>query len=156
MIRSVFSALGMLMRVILALVLIAVLALVAFVAYKGSQPMEQDGANGMTYWQFMRERIGAIRELPAKCQQMHFTGYAIAVPFYPALYTFVGLFPDSYLARHTQPHPSIPKNVQLADAPDTWWSLVETVSWDAWVTPHLPSVMPECNLNNPVISSSKK
>ena len=75
MIRSVFSALGMLMRVILALVLIAVLALVAFVAYKGSQPMEQDGANGMTYWQFMRERIGAIRELPAKCQQMHFTGY---------------------------------------------------------------------------------
>jgi len=61
--------------------------------------MEQVGANGMTYWQFMRERIGAIRELPAKCQQMHFTGYAIAVPLYPALYTFVGLFPDSYLAR---------------------------------------------------------
>jgi hypothetical protein len=58
------------------------------------------------------------------------------------LYTYVGLFPDSYLARHTQPHLSIPKNVQLADAPDTWWSLVEDVSWEAWVTPHLPSVMP--------------
>ena len=28
--------------------------------------MQQDGANGMTYSQFVRERIGAIRELPAK------------------------------------------------------------------------------------------
>ncbi len=28
--------------------------------------MQLAGANGMTYWQFMRERIGAIRELPAK------------------------------------------------------------------------------------------
>jgi hypothetical protein len=64
-----------------------VLILVAFVAHKGSQPMQQDGANGMSYWQFMRERIGAIRELPAKCQQMHFTGHLIAVPVYPVLYT---------------------------------------------------------------------
>ena len=130
MIRSVFSAVGMLLCVILTLVLIAGLVLVAFVAYKGSQLMPQDRTNGMTCWQFMRGRISAIRELPAKCQQMHFTGYAIAVPFYPALYTFVDLFLDSFLARHTQPHPSIPKKVRLADAPDTWWSLVETVSWN--------------------------
>ena len=74
MIRLLFSALGMLVRVLLALVLIAGLILVAFVAYKGSQPMQQNGADGMSYWHFMRERIGAIRELPAKCQQMHFTG----------------------------------------------------------------------------------
>jgi hypothetical protein len=40
---------------------------------RGSQPMQLANADGMTYWQFMRERIGAIRELPAKCQQMHFT-----------------------------------------------------------------------------------
>ena len=36
--------------------------------------MQQEGANGMTYWQFMRERIGVIRELLAKCQQMYFIG----------------------------------------------------------------------------------
>ncbi|MCU0486611.1 MAG: hypothetical protein MUC85_10955 [Anaerolineales bacterium] len=41
---------------------------VAFVVYKGAQPMQQAGADGMTYWQFMGERIGAIRELPAKCR----------------------------------------------------------------------------------------
>ena len=155
MIRSLFSALGLLIRAILALILIAGLVFVAFVGYKGSQPMQQEGANGMTYWQFMRERIGAIRELPAKCQQMHFTGYLLAVPLYPVLYTYVGMFPDSFLARHTQPHPAIPKDVQLADAPATWWSLVEIVSWDAWVTPHVPQIMPECNLKPPETTATK-
>jgi hypothetical protein len=66
MLHSLFSFLGTLFRLLLALVLIVGLILVAFVAYKGSQPMQQEGVNGMTYWQFMRERIGAIRELPAK------------------------------------------------------------------------------------------
>jgi hypothetical protein len=55
----------MLPRLLLALVLIAGLIFVAFVAYKGSQPMQQNDANGMSYWQFVRDRIGAIRELPA-------------------------------------------------------------------------------------------
>ena len=155
MIRSIFSVLGLFIRVILVLILIAGLVFAAFVVYKGSQPMQQDGANGMTYWQFMRDRIGAIRELPAKCQQMHFTGYLIAVPVYPVLYTYVGLFPDSFLARHTQPHPAIPKDVRLVDAPNTWWSLVETVSWDAWVKPHVPQIMPECNLKPPQFSPIK-
>jgi hypothetical protein len=155
MIRSLFSALGLLIRVILALILIAGLVFVAFAGHKGSQPMQQDGANGMSYWQFMRERIGVIRELPAKCQQMHFTGYVLAVPLYPVLYTYVGMFPDSFLAQHTQPHPAIPKDVQLADAPATWWSLVEIVSWDAWVTPHVPQIMPECNLKPPETTATK-
>ena len=97
----------------------------AFIGYKGSQPMQQDSADGITYW------------------------LCSCLPLYPVLYTYVGLFPDSFLAQHTQPHPAIPKNVQLADAPDTWWSLVEIASWDAWVTLHVPQIMPECNLNAP-------
>ena len=153
MIRSLFSTLGILMRWFLAFILIAGLVFAAFVAYRGSQPMQQAGAKGMTYWQFMRERISVIRKLPAKCQQMHFTSFAIAVPLYPALYTYVGLYPESYIARHTQPDPSIPKNIVRSDAPGTWWSLVEDVSWEAWVTSHLPSVMPECNLKPPSLST---
>ena len=35
--------------------------------------MQLAKADDITYWQFVRERIGAIRELPAKRQQMHFT-----------------------------------------------------------------------------------
>jgi hypothetical protein len=151
MVRSVFSALGMIIRLLLAFILIAGLVFVAFVAYQGSQSMPQSGAYNMTYWQFLRERIGAIRELPAKCQQMHFTSFAIAVSFYPALYTYVGLYPDSFIARHTQPDPSIPKNVTWSDAPGTWWRLVEDVSWEAWVTQHLPTIMPECNLPAPTM-----
>jgi hypothetical protein len=120
MIRKLFAALGMLIRLVLVLALVAGLVVVAFVAYKGSQPMQQAEANGKTYWQFMGERIGAIRELPAKCQQMHFTGYLLAVPLYPVLYTYVGLFPDSFLAQHTQPHPAIPEDVQWGDASATW------------------------------------
>jgi len=154
MIRSVFSTLAMLIRLLLVLALIAGLVLVAFVAYRGSQPMQLANADGMTYWQFVRERIGAIRELPAKCQQLHFTSFAIAVPLYPALYTIVGLYPDSYIARHTQPDPSIPKNINWSDDPDTWWALVEDVSWEAWVTQHLPAVMPECNLQEPSMSAA--
>ncbi len=153
---SLFSALGMLIRLFLALALIAGLVLVVFVAYKGSQPMRIEGANGMTYWQFVSERVGVIRGLPAKCQQLHFAGFVIAVPFYPLLYTYVGLYPESYIARHTQPDTLIPKIIHWFDAPDTWWSLIEDVSWEAWVTPHLPSVMPECNLKAPVISTSRK
>lgn len=156
MIRSIFSAFGILIRLLLALVLIAGVILVAFVAYKGSQPMPQAGADGMTYWQFLRERIGAIRELPAKCQQMHFTSFVIAVPLYPALYTFVGIYPGSYLARHTQPDPSIPRDIGWSDAPNTWWRLVEDVSWEAWVTQHLPTVMPECNLPAPSLPAVSK
>ena len=155
MIRSLFSVLRLLIHATLALILIAGLILFAFVAYKGSQHMQQVSADGITYWQFMRERIGAIRELPAKCQQMHFTGYMIAVPIYPILYTYVGMFPDSFLARHTQPHPAIPEDVKLVDAPATWWSLVETVSWDAWVTQHVPYIMPECNLKLPATIVTK-
>lgn len=155
MIRSLFAFLGLLIRVILAIVLIAGLILIGFVTYKGSHPMPQAGASGTTYWQFMSERIAAIRALTSKCQQLYFTSYIIAIPTYPMLYTYVGMYPDSFLAKHTQAHPAIPKNIKLANAPDTWWSLVEIVSWDAWVTPHVPQIMPECNLKPPQIFQEK-
>lgn len=149
MVRSSISCFGMLLRTVLAVALIAGLVLVAFVAYKGSQPMSTQGANGMTYWQFMGDRLQAIHTLPAKCQEMHFTDYILTVPFYPVLYTFEGLYPDSLLARMSMPYPAIPKDVHWNQAPGAWWSLVEYISWDAWVTSHLPSIMPECNLKPP-------
>jgi hypothetical protein len=149
MVHSALAGIRLIFRLALALILVAGLALSAFVAFRGSQPMQVQGAESMTYWQFVRERISAIRELPTRCQRMHFTGYAIAVPLYPLLYTYVGLNPDGLIARHTQPHPLIPEDVHWGDAPGVWWSLVEQVSWEAWVTPHLPTVMPECNLKFP-------
>ena len=153
MMRFVLTGISLLLRLVLAVILIAGLVAAAFVVYKGSQPMQVKGADGLTYWQFLRERIGVIRELPTKCQQMHLTGYAIAVPFYPFLYTYVGVNPDGFLASHTQPHPLIPEEVSWAEAPGVWWDLVEQVSWEAWVTPHIPTVVPECNLEPPNINT---
>jgi hypothetical protein len=118
MIRSLFSVLGMLLRVILALILITGLVFVAFAGYKGSQPMEQEGANGMSYWQFMHERIQAISGLPAKCRSLYLVSY-LTVPPYALMYTYVGVFPESYLARHTNPNdPWLPKTlIWASDAP---------------------------------------
>jgi hypothetical protein len=147
MFRLVFSAIGFGLRVFAILVIIAGLTFSGYVAYEGSQPMTIKGANGITYWQFVTNRIQLIRAMPAKCQQLHFTGYALAVPFYSVLYTYEGLYPDSFITRHTMPDPVIPKGIHWNEVPDTWWSLVETISWEAWVTPHLPSIMPQCNLN---------
>jgi hypothetical protein len=139
MIRSVFSAFRLLIRLLLALILIAGLVFVAFAGYKGSQPMQPDGANGMTYWQFMRERIGAIRELPAKCQQMHLTGYLIAVPVYPVLYTYVGMFPDGapladHLVRMPDPAFLLPAlHLALVDwAPG--WVVIIAITVGLWLT----------------------
>jgi hypothetical protein len=87
---------------------------------------------GVTHFVEVERYVDKNREqLPAKCQQMHFTSFAIAVPLYPALYTYVGIYPESYLARHTQPDPSIPKDIGWTDALDTWRGLVDDVSWEA-------------------------
>ncbi len=135
-------------RLIGLAILIAGLLLFGFILYKGSRPMHISEAHGMSYWQFMTNRIDAIRRLPAKCQWLHVTGYLLSVPLYPALYTFVGVFPNSFLAGHLQPDARIPKQVAWLDASGIWWSLVETISWEAWVTRHVPGVMPECNLKS--------
>jgi hypothetical protein len=52
-IRSLFSALGMLIRLLLELALIAELGFVIMVRRRGSQPIQQDVANDLSYWQIL-------------------------------------------------------------------------------------------------------
>jgi hypothetical protein len=59
-----------------------------------------------------------------------FTEARSSTPFKLKFY-YVGIYPESYLSKHTQPDPSIPKDIGWADAPDVWWRLVENVSWEA-------------------------
>lgn len=94
-------------RILLLVFLGTLLVVICFTTYKASQPMGIEDTGRITYWQFVVDRIGTIRQQPAKCQQMHFVGFATAVPFYPVLYTYVGLYPDSFIARHTMPHEAI-------------------------------------------------
>ena len=152
MVKLVFKTLRFALRIFFTLIIIVVLVSIGFVVYKGSQPMSIQGAHGLTYWQFMNNRLQKIQGMQANCQELHITDFALSVPFYPVLYTFDGLYPASLLARMTMPDPAIPKNVRWYQVPGTWWSLVETISWEALVTPHLPAIMPQCNLKLPASS----
>jgi hypothetical protein len=73
-----------------------------------------------------------------------------------ASYTYVGIHPQSDLARYTLPDPWIPKHIDWSGAPDTWWQLVEDLSWETWVTQHLPTVIPGCSLPAPPLSAVSK
>jgi len=98
MFRIIFSALGAIIRVFAILAVIICLGFVGFVAYKGSQPMHQKEANGMTYWQIMREQVEVNGGLPAKCRSLYLVSYLTVLP-HALMYTYVGVFPESYLAK---------------------------------------------------------
>ena len=124
--------------------LVVIIAFVGYVLVKGSQPMDFVGAdpNGQTavlsdvnYWEFMANRLAASRETPANCHRTRLIYLAIALPVYPVVYTYVALFPDSNLARHTQPSPLIPDPISWKEAPETWWQLVKEISWLAFTEP---------------------
>jgi hypothetical protein len=122
--------------------MIILIAAILFIAYRGNQPMSVPGAPaGITYWQFMADRIEAAKEIkPARCGYGMFSFLILVGPFYSGLYTYVGIRPDSFLARVTQRDSSIPNGVAGAawhQVPEIWWKVVERLSWSA-LTKHGP------------------
>lgn len=120
-------------KISIALILTICVPLV-FVAYKGSQPMQVSQVpEGMTYWQFMADRVDAAKEVkPSRCGWGMFLSLAAIGPLYSAVYTEVGVHPDGFLAKVTAPDPDIPKGVANASwrqAPHIWWAVVERLSW---------------------------
>jgi len=117
----------------LALILTIVLACL-YIGYKGNQPMSvTDAPRDMTYFEFIEDRGEAAKELkPARCGVGMFASLAILGPIYSALYTYVAVNPDSFLAKVTAPDPDIAKGVagaNLIEIPDIWWKTVERLSW---------------------------
>lgn len=119
---------GILLAVILSLV-----AGCGFIAYKGNQPMTVPQApQGITYFEFIQDRIDAAKELKPSCGIGMFASLAILGPFYSVLYTYVAIEPDSFLASVTAPDPDIPRGVENAswqEIPGIWWKVVERLSW---------------------------
>jgi hypothetical protein len=148
MISSLFTASKVIISSVLVIFLLAGLVLAAFAVFKAAQPMELTDANEMTYWSFIRERVQAIKNLPSKCHSLYLVTF-LTVPPYSLMYTYVGVYPDSFLARHTNPNdPWLPQaNIQLNDAPGAWWSQLEKMSWHALTAERNP--MTECNLPLP-------
>lgn len=119
---------------------------ILFVVYKSNQPMKIPRVpKGMTYLQFMQDRIYATKVIrPPSCGYGMLGFYVLTVPFYSVLYTHVGLHPDGFLAKVTAKDANIPKNVQDTPwyrIPDLWWSVVERLSWSSLARPG-----PGCNL----------
>ena len=120
------------------------IALAGFVLVKGSQPVDvvSIGPNSQTtgldetsYWEFMAGNLAASRQTPVNCHRTRLVYLAIALPLYPALYTYVALYPESILARHVQPSRLIPEPIEWQQAPETWWRLVVEVSLLAFTQP---------------------
>ena len=132
------NLIGLLIRFIrnmisLAVILTIVLACM-YIGYKGNQPMSvAQVPNGMTYFEFMQDRVDAAKELkPARCGIGMFASLAVLGPFYSALYTYVAVRPESFVAKVTAPDPDITRNVADAswmEIPGIWWKTVKRLSW---------------------------
>lgn len=142
--RDVGRAMSFITRLIFVSMLVVIIAFIGYVLVKGSQPMGVVGAdpNGestvlseLNYWEFMANRLAVSSETSVNCHRTRLIYLAIALPVYPAVYTYVAIFPDSNLAHHTQPSPLIPDPISWKEAPETWWKLVKEISWMAFTEP---------------------
>ena len=114
--------------------LLTIMAVIMFIAYRGSQPMSVPQApEGMTYWQFMADRLDAAKSvMPSRCGWGMMLSLAALGPIYSLVYTDVAIFPQGKLAKFTAPDPDIPKDVAGAkwqEIPDIWWRTIERLSW---------------------------
>ncbi len=122
------------MKLIGAILIVVVILGCIFVVYKGNQPMSvADAPKGMTYLEFMQDRIEAAKTIqPARCGYGLFASLATVGLFYSGLYTYVAIEPDSYIAKVTAPDPAIAKDAKGSawyEVPDVWWKTLERVSW---------------------------
>lgn len=134
MIKIVAVVFTLIRKVISIAMILAICISLLFVAYKGSQPMQVSLVpEGMTYWQFMADRMDAAKEVnPSRCGWGMFLSLAAIGPLYSVVYTEVGIHPDGFLAKVTAPDPGIPKGVANASwgqVPRIWWGVVERLSW---------------------------
>jgi hypothetical protein len=127
-----------LFRLVLATALLATVGLGVFIYQKGSQPMDVPRASpplpeGITYWQFMGDRIEAAQEVePQRCGVSTFAFFIAITPVYSVVYTIAGMRPQSVVGRGIQPDASIPRwavDLPWEEAPGVWWWVIENISW---------------------------
>ena len=105
-----------------------------FVVYKANQPMTvPDAPKGMTYFEFMQDRIDAAKTVePSRCGWGMMLSLATLGPIYSVVYTVAAVNPDSTLTKMNASDPDIPKGVEGArwhKVPEIWWAVVERLSW---------------------------
>ena len=115
-------------------IVLAIIAGVLFVVYKGNQPMQVPQApEGMTYFQFMSNRFEAAKKVkPARCGWVMFGSLAVLGPIYSVVYTEVGVNPNGWFSKGVASDVDIPTGVENSsfyEIPGVWWNVVERLSW---------------------------
>jgi hypothetical protein len=142
LVAGIFKLLASIVRTliqfVLVITLLAMAGLGSYIHHKGNQPMDVPRATpplpeGITYWEFMADRIEAAREVkPQRCGVSTFAFFLAITPFYSVVYTIGGMRPESAMGRGIQPDASIPRwaaGLPWEKTPDVWWWVVENLSW---------------------------
>ena len=147
--RIIFGLLSGVIRFFFNFIFLAVVLLLlatgGFIYFKGNQPMQVAQVPvGMTYWQFMADRLDAAQEVkPERCGVGRLATFAALAPVYSVVYTNIGLHPCGFLDRVSEDDKNIPTNVDDTpwhDVPDLWWNVFEKISWSM-----LARHSPACN-----------
>jgi hypothetical protein len=130
-------------HVIFVALALALLVVAGFLYFKGNQPMQvAQVPAGMTYWQFMSDRLAAAQEVePKRCGVGRLVTFGVLGPIYSVIYTDVGLHPGGFLDRVSQDDPNIPTNIMDTpwyNVPDLWWNVFENISW-SMLARHTPA-----------------
>ncbi|MDP2966104.1 MAG: hypothetical protein Q8N39_08745 [Pelolinea sp.] len=149
-----------LIKIILVTSLVLVLTFGVWVYYRGTQPMEITEARGITFWQFIRERWDAYNSTDARISALpQYLGCRNDILYYLPLnlkgsanFTYASLNPDSKLAyafkywEEQKPDEVLPKvkPINIAEAPDTFWTYFERAYWRALVV--IDYLAAECKL----------
>lgn len=147
--RCIFRLVAGFIRLVLRFfsfgLILAILAACCFIYLHGNQPMHLPQVPaGMTYWQFMVDRLDAAKEIePKRCGVGRLVTFGILAPVYSLVYTDIGLHPNGFLDRVSQDDPNIPidvENTSWYKVPDLWWNVFEKISWSM-----LARRTPACN-----------
>ncbi len=132
-------------KAICALLLVALLTLLVYFAWRAGRPMDKLEFHNLTYYQLLSERQAAYDRLAQSYQAGHpnvqvKTGMCFGVEVFVEIavswpnsgfYTLAGALP--YLKRFVNPwdlrHGYVPENVTLVNFLPAWWHTFELFDW---------------------------
>jgi hypothetical protein len=148
------------LKIVLITALLLVLTFGVWIYFRGTQPMDIPEARGITFWQFIQDRWSAYKTADERVSALpQYLGCRNDVLYYFPLnlrgslnFTYASLRPDSKLAyafkywEEQKNDEVLPKlqTVNLAEAPDAFWSYFERAYWRALVS--IDYLSAECKL----------
>ena len=134
-----------LLKIIITFSLLLVLTFGVWIFYRGTQPMDIPEAEGITFWQFIRERWAATQSVDERISELpQYQGcrnnILYLLPLHlkgAANYAYASFKPESKIAQafhyweQKKPDEVLPKveTANLAEVPDAFWRYFERAYW---------------------------